>query len=65
MRTKKALGAVLIAVGGVLPHNTFGYTWKIPKAIRHSGALLFFDHCGTGVDIGKNAKVSSRLLVMI
>lgn len=63
MLIKKALGALLIGVGGVLPHYTWGYTWKIPKAIRHAGAILFFEHCGKGVDIGKNAKVTSRLSI--
>lgn len=63
MLIKKAIGAVLIGVGGVLPHYTMGYTWKIPKAIRHLGAQLLFERCGLGVDIGKGAKVSSRLSI--
>ncbi len=63
MLVKKALGAVLIFIGGLLPHYTFGYTWKIPKGIRHLGGVLFFEHCGKSVDIGKHAKVSSRLSI--
>lgn len=40
-----------------------GYTWKIPKVIRHAGAMLFFEQCGKDVDVGKGAKVSSRLSI--
>ncbi len=63
MLVKKAIGALFIGLGGVLPHYTMGYIWKIPRAIRGIGAHLFFEHCGKGVDIGKRAKVSSRLSI--
>ena len=61
MLIKKILGALLLAIGGLLPHYSLGYTWRIPKAIRGLGARLYFEHCGKNVDIGKKAKVTSKL----
>lgn len=63
MLVKKVLGALFLSFGGILPHYTGGYTWKIPKAIKQIGAMLVFEHCGKNVDIGKNAKLSSKLSI--
>lgn len=63
MLIKKIFGLALLTVGGVLPHYSMGYTWKIPKAIRSAGAHLYFDKCGRDVDIGKWIKVSSHLQI--
>lgn len=49
--------------GGVLPHYTFGYTWKIPKAIRQLGVKLYFERCGKNVDIGRKVKLSSKVSI--
>ena len=61
MLIKKISGALLLAIGGLLPHYSLGYTWKIPKAVRGLGARLYFEHCGKNVDIGKKIKVTSKL----
>ena len=63
MLIKKVAGAFLLGVGGMLPHYTMGYTWKIPKAMRHLGAKLFFEFCGKNVDIGRHAKVTSKISI--
>ena len=60
---RKIVGKALLSAGGVLPHYTFGYTWRIPKVIRALGVKLYCEYCGSDVDIGKNVKVSPRLSI--
>lgn len=63
MLIKKVLGTILLGIGGLLPHYSMGYTWRIPKVIRGLGAKLLFEHCGKNVDVGKKAKVTSKLSI--
>ena len=58
---KKIIGFFLISIGGLLPHYTIGYTWKLPKAIKGIGAHLLFYKCGKNIDIGRRVKLSSRI----
>jgi len=60
MFIKKAIGALILNVGNVLPHYTAGYTWRIPKKIRQYGASLLLADCGKNIDIGRKTRLSTK-----
>lgn len=63
MIIRKIIGYFILQSGGVLPHYSFGYTWKLPKAIRQVGAKMYLKSCGKNLDIGKKAHISSNLSI--
>lgn len=62
MIIRKIIGYFILQLGG-LPHYSFGYTWKLPKAIRQAGAKMYLKSCGKNLDIGKKAHISSSLSI--
>lgn len=58
----KALGYILYSfVGGGLPHYGMGHCWIISKKIRTICGKLYFDYCGSNVDIGRHVRLSSKI----
>ena len=52
---------IYLLLGSWMPHYFNGYTFKISKYIKIISAKLLFNKCGKNVDIGRKAKLNSKI----
>ena len=60
MTIKKAIGRLVYAVGGILPHGTY-QQFPVSQAVRRCAGRLLFDSAGKKLNIGRKCRLSNHI----